>query len=331
MSPTVDIHSHIMTHECTPVVAPFVPGADPMGFSAGKTSGEYNARQYEMLDAKLTSVETRIVDMDAMGIDVQALSVPPNQYFYWTDPELGQRLARMQNEHLAEMIARRPDRFVGLATVPMQDVTAAIAELEYCVTQLGFRGVEICTNINGLDLDDARYRPFLAKVEELGVVLELHPLGSVPSPRLEDYYLSNVIGNPLDSTIAATRLILSGALAALPELKLVLVHGGGYLPFYSSRLDQGFHARPETQGRIDRLPSDYLHRIYVDSLVFDPRHLGALIESMGADHVVVGTDYPYDMGFYEPLAQIAAVPGLDPRDADLIRGTTAARLLGIPA
>ena len=265
-----------------------------------------------------------------MGVDRQVLSVAPPQFYYWADPATGWRLARMQNDHLAELVGKHPDRFSGLATVPLQDVDAAVAELDFAVGELGLSGVEICTNVNGLDLDDRRFRPFFARAAELGVVVLIHPHGFTAGERFMDYYLTNVIGNPLESTIATTRLIHGGVLEEFPALALCVVHGGGYLPFYSSRMDHAWRERPEGRHRIpERPPSSYLRQVFVDCLVYDPAHLAFLVEQMGSDRVVVGTDYPYDMGFYDPVGLVEATPGLTDDDRRSIPGGTAATLLGL--
>jgi aminocarboxymuconate-semialdehyde decarboxylase len=266
-----------------------------------------------------------------MGVDLQVLSVAPPQYYYWTDPALGRRLARLQNEHLAELVAAHPDRFAGLATVPLQDVDGAVAELDFAVDELGLRGVEICTNVNGVDLDDRRFRPFFARVADLDVVVLLHPHGFTHGERLMDYYLTNVVGNPLESTIATTRLIHGGVFEEFPGLKLCVVHGGGYLPFYASRMDHSWRERPEGRHHLpDRPPSSYLRtNVYADCLVYDPAHLAFLVAQLGADRVVVGTDYPYDMGFYDPVGLVEGTPTLSPEDRRLILEGNAARLLGL--
>lgn len=327
---TIDIHAHVFTPACVALVEGLMEERmDPFSYHGGQETNEYQVGHVKEIRPKLTDVAVRLADMDAMGIDVQAISVAPPQYYYWTDPELGRQLSRMQNENLAEIVAGHPDRFVGLATVPLQDVSAAVAELEHAVRELGFRGAEINTNVVGLDLDDRRFRPFFAKAEELGVVVLVHPNGFTGGERLSKYYLTNVIGNPLESTLALTRIIHGGVLEDHPDLKLCFVHGGGYLPFYSSRMDHAWEERPEGRHHITRAPSTYLKQVYVDGLVFDAEHLGILLQKMGPDHVVVGTDYPFDMGHYDPLGQLDAVPGLDPETREAVRGGTAAMLLGI--
>ncbi|SHK58940.1 aminocarboxymuconate-semialdehyde decarboxylase [Pseudonocardia thermophila] len=329
MTRVIDLHAHVSTPACEKLLdGPAPAWLDPFTRFSGPETAAYNATQFAALAGKLTDPAQRIADMDRTGIDVQAISAAPPQFYYWADPALGRRLARMQNEHLAEFARDRPDRFVALATVPLQDVEAAVAELHHGVRELGMRGVEICTNVNGLDLDDRRFRPFFAAAAELGVPVLLHPHGFTGGDRLTEYYLTNVVGNPLDTTVAATRMIHSGLLEELPDLALVFVHGGGYLPFYSSRMDHAWAHRPEGRRCIpNRPPSEYLRRCYVDALVYDAAHLRFLVQQMGADHVVVGTDYPYDMGDEHVVELIREALPTDA--AEQVLGATAARLLGL--
>lgn len=326
----VDVHAHVATPACEALLDGPVPARlDPFTLFSGPETAAYNAGQFASLAGPLTDPARRIEDMDRAGIDVQALSAAPPQFYYWTDPALGRRLARMQNDHLAELARDRPDRFVALATVPLQAVDAAIEELRHCVDELGMRGVEICTNVNGLDLDDPRFRAFFAAAADLGALVLLHPHGFTGAERFADHYMINVVGNPLDTTIAASRLIHSGLLEELPELRICLVHGGGYLPFYSSRMDHSWAHRPEGRHRIpDRPPSHYLRRCYVDALVYDAAHLEFLVARMGADHVVVGTDYPYDMGDQDVVGLVRSA-NLPEGAEDAILGGTAASLLGL--
>ena len=329
--PVIDLHSHIATPACQQLVEGLAsPRLDPFTFYSGEDTKAYNAEHFAAIAGKLTDPAERLEDMERMGVDLQVLSVAPPQYYYWADPALGRTLARMQNEQLATLVSRHPDRFVGLATVPLQDVDAAIAELDHAVTQLGLRGVEICTNVNGLDLDDRRFRPFFAAVADLDVLVLLHPHGFTQGERLMDYYLTNVIGNPLESTIAASRMIHGGVFEDFPALKVCVVHGGGYLPFYASRMDHAWQRRPEGRHHIpDHPPSEYLRRLYVDCLVYDHAHLGFLVQQMGAGQVVVGTDYPYDMGYEDPVGLVEKLPGLSEAEREAILGGTAARLLGL--
>jgi len=266
--------------------------------------------------------------MDAMGIDVQALAPAPAQTYYWADPELGRQTARTVNDNIASIVAGHPDRFVGLGTVPLQDVGLAIAELERIVAEHGFRGVEINTNVAGEDLAAPRLRPFFARAEELGTLLFIHPIGFTEGRRLIEHYFNNVIGNPLESTLALGHLIFGGVLDQYPGLKVVVAHGGGYVPAYAGRMDHAAAARPDCCAHIHHAPSTYLRRLYFDSIVFDPSQLDYLVAQYGADHVLLGTDYPYDMGENDPIGFIESA-SLEPDQIRAIVGGNAGRLLGL--
>jgi aminocarboxymuconate-semialdehyde decarboxylase len=323
----VDIHCHIYTAACEPLVRELQsPTAEPFDRFGGPST-QYNKQHFADIRPQLTTPDVRLADMDRMGVDVQAISVAPPQYYYWTPGHLGRRLARMENDHLAEIVAGHPDRFVGLGTVPMQDVEGAIAELRYLASELGFRGIEICSNVAGDDLDDHRFLAFWEEVERLRLLVVIHPHGFTQGDRLTDYYLINVVGNPLDSTVAVSRLVFGGVLARHPALKICVVHGGGYLPLYPYRMDHAWQVRPESRERIPRPPSTYLARLYFDTVVFDPRQLANLVRWAGDDHVLLGTDYPYDMGETDPVGLLSRVPGLDTAGRERIMGANAARLL----
>ncbi|MFQ5968272.1 MAG: amidohydrolase family protein [Acidimicrobiia bacterium] len=325
---TVDIHSHVVFPEAADMVAGLMePEDDPFTFYGGEKSNSYNAEHFRRLLPKMVGPDERLLDMDRMGIQIDALSIGPSQYYYWTEPSLGAELAELQNDGMAGMVAAHPHRFVGMATLPMQDVDRAVAELERVISQHGFPGVSINTNVNGKDYDHPDFLPFFAKAQELDITIVLHPNGFSGGERLSDYYLINVIGNPLDSTVAVSRLVFGGVLERFGDLKIVVVHGGGYLPFYSDRMDHAFEVRPECREAISAKPSEYLRRLYFDTMVFGDTSLGYLVSRYGADHVLLGTDYPYDMGETDPIGLVKRVPGLSPTDVDMIKGGNAARLL----
>jgi aminocarboxymuconate-semialdehyde decarboxylase len=328
----VDIHCHYLNPVVAAKVAPLDPKQhDPLFAFSNAATREVNARQVQERGPKLTSIETRLADMDRMGIDIQAVSPAPNQVIYWSEPEVGVELARMVNDRLAEIVATWPDRFVGLGTVPLQNVDLAVAELERCVKQLGLRGVEIVPNVNGMDLTDPRLNleKFFARAEALGIVLFMHPLGFTQAERLRDHYFNNVIGNPMETTIAASHLIFDGVMDRHPKLKVVLPHAGGFLAHYWARMDHAHHARPDCRTVIKKPPSSYLKKMYFDTIAFDPRMLRQMVDQYGADHVLLGTDYPYDMAEDDPLGLIAKIPRLARAERELIEGGNAARLLKI--
>ena len=219
--------------------------------------------------------------------------------------------------------------FRSFGAVPMTDSGEAVKELERCVKQLGFTGVEILTTIAGKELSDPAFAPFWKRAEELGVLVMLHPNGFTEASRLTHFYFNNVLGNPLETTIALHYLIFEGVLERHPKLKILAVHGGGYLGAYSGRIDHAWGARSDSHGALPNPPTSYLKRIYVDTVVFTPNQLAELVRVFGADHVVLGTDYPYDMGDFKPLDSIKAIPKLSKADQELIAGGTAAKLLKI--
>jgi aminocarboxymuconate-semialdehyde decarboxylase len=288
-----------------------------------------NLQQAIDIHDRITRIEPRLAAMDAMGIDVQALSVAPPQYFYWTQPDIARGAARLINDNIASIVARHPDRFVGLGHLPMQSPQLALAELEHCAQELGMRGVELCTNVDGQELAEPQFEPVFARLEALGMVVFLHPGGFTQGERLRNHYLNNVIGNPLESTIAVSHLIFGGVLERHSRLKIVVAHGGGFVGSYPFRMDHAWRARADCRVNIKRKPTDYLRRLYFDTIMFDPRALRYLIELWGADHLLLGTDYPYDMGNYDPLDAIAGVKKLTAADRSAIAGGNAARLLGI--
>ena len=266
-----------------------------------------------------------------MGVDVQAVCPAPYHFFYFTEPDYGAELSRDVNHGIAKLAADMPDRFVGLGTVPLQDSQLAIRELEYCVKSLGMRGVEICTNVNGKNLTDPSLKldKFFARCEELGVLIFMHPLGYTQADRLTNHYFNNVIGNPLESTVAVSHLIFDGVMARYPKLKVLVAHGGGFIAHYWARMDHAWGARADCRTVIKRKPSSYLEKFYFDSITFDPEMLKRLIDRFGADHVVLGTDYPYDMGEEDPLALLAKLKRLPRASRDLVAGGNATRLLKI--
>lgn len=326
---TVDAHAHLMVAEAAELARPhFRPEADPRAFFSSAESTALNQQFYQVVHDKFADPEARLADMDAMGVDVQLVAISPLQYFYWADAQLSPRLAMVQNDHIAELAAARPDRLMGIGTLPMAHPEAAVSEARRLAGDLGFRGVQIGADVNGVDLDDEMLTPVWSALEDLGLVAVLHPAGFTHAQRLTDYYLVNVIGMPLSSTLTVTRMILGGVFERHPGLRMLVVHGGGYLAFYPARTDHAFRHRPEMRRHIDRLPSEYLAQLYFDTTVFDPRLVERLVETFGADHVLLGTDYPFDMGSTDPLALVAATE-LDDADRHRIMGGNAAGLFGI--
>lgn len=276
--------------------------------------------------------EDRIAAMDAQGIDVEALSINPI-FWYNAERDLAMQIVKLQNEKLAEICAQHKECFVGLASVALQYPDLAAAELEDAVKRLGLRGTLIGGSVNGEELSDPRFHPFWAKAEELGVVVFIHPQGTHElAGRLKGSGgLDNVIGNPLETTIALSHLIFEGTLDKFPGVKILGAHGGGYLPSYAGRSDAGCLTFPvRCPVKLKLKPSEYLRRLYYDSMVFTPEGLRHLAAVVGASQIVMGTDYPFPWT-KTAVDHILETPSLDDSDRAAILGGNAARLLGMSA
>lgn len=301
-----------------------------MARTFGAESAAYNASV--MLPAalpKLTQLETRLADMDRLGIDVQLLSPAGNQYYYWADEPLARDIVQGINGHIAALCARHPSRLLGLGTVALQHPQLAVAQLRHAVDVLGLRGVEISTTVEGQEISDPGLEPFWEEAARLGCVVFIHPQGTWAADRMDQWYLANVIGQPLETTVALSHLIFSGVLDRHPGVRVLAAHGGGFLPFYLGRFEHAWKVRPESR-TMRASPREYLRRIWFDTVVYEPRTLRNLIDEVGVSQVVAGTDYPYDMGNWDIGGLLAAVPGLDDAGRMALAGGNARRLLERP-
>jgi aminocarboxymuconate-semialdehyde decarboxylase len=319
----IDIHCHINIVAADEYVRAHCAPPPAMPFSSAM-SDEVNRKQFAAIASRLNGVDERIADMDRLGIDIQAMSPSPGQYYYLTPPEVGREAARLINNGIADAVAKHPDRLTGICGVALQDPAGAVVELRRAVKELGFRGVEINSNVGGRELSAPEFRPFFAAAEELDVLVFIHPLGFTQGKRLSEHYLSNLIGNPLDSTVAIAYLIFDGVLERHSGLKICVAHGGGYLPGYWGRMDHAWRAREDCRQHIARAPSTYLRQLYLDTLVFDRAQLDFLIATHGADRLCMGSDYPFDMSEPNPVGFHVALP--DDIRAKIL-GANAARLL----
>ncbi|NUS79329.1 MAG: amidohydrolase, partial [Streptomyces sp.] len=263
-------------------------------------------------------------DLDAMGVDVQVVGPMP-MHHYWADPDLALDLARTTNEAVAAHCAEAPDRLYGLGTIPLQHPDLAVALLDRAATEHGLYGVSVSTTVDGRELADPVHDPVWHKAEELGAVVFVHPWGCSLGARLATHYLGNTVGQPVETAVALSRLIFTGVLDRFPRLKLVAAHGGGYLPTYIGRSDHAWRVRRDARGCAEP-PSAYLRRMWFDALVYTPRALRHLVEEVGADRVVLGTDHPFDMGVDDPVARLDAA-GLSPADRAAVAGGNALDLL----
>ena len=278
----------------------------------------------------LVMAESRIADMDAQGIDMEALSINP--FWYKADRDVAEKLIKLQNEKLAELVARKPDRFVAFTTVALQHPELAVQQLVHGVKTLGLRGMSAGCAVDGLELANRKFHPVWAKAEELGVLIFLHPDGTPEAAKrfAGNGGLGNTIGNPLETTIALSHLIFEGTLDKFPGLKICSAHGGGYLPSYAARSDAICATFPDRCAAVPlkKKPTEYLRQLYYDSLIFTPEALRHLIAEVGVDRIMLGTDYPYPWT-KTAVDHIFATPGLSDADRVAMLGETAARLLGI--
>ncbi len=331
---TVDLHCHALSTEVERLVAD-QPQRQSEPAMMVRTLGEASARHNAAVMLpnvipKLTQPGLRIADMDAMGVDIQVVSPSPNQYYYWADEALAREIVRVQNEHIAQLCAQHPGRLLGLGTVALQHPELAAEQLRDAVGRLGLKGVEISTAVGARELADPALAPFWQAADELQCVVFIHPLGTSAFERLDRHYLTNVIGQPLETTIALSHLIFGGVLDRHLHLRLLAAHGGGYLPFYLGRAEHAHKVRPEARG-MRQAPREYLKRIWFDTVVYDPGALRYLIDTVGLSQVVAGTDYPFDMGDYAPARLVSSVPGLDEAGQAAILGGNARKLLGLGA
>jgi aminocarboxymuconate-semialdehyde decarboxylase len=276
----------------------------------------------------LETPQMRLQSMDARRVDIHMVSISPTLYWYSVAPDAARSFARLSNDDLAEMVSGAPDRFIGLGYLPLQDVDGAIAELERCVRVHGFPGVMIGTNVNGTDWDDASLFPVLAAAESLGAVVYFHPARGRADGFLTRYHFANLIGNPLETAVALGCLIFGGVFDRLPTLKTCFAHAGGYGVLGIGRLDHGHEVRPEASG-IRQLPSDYVRACWFDTITHSERSLRYLIDVAGADRVVLGSDYPADMGEPRPVDFLEACSSLDGDERTALLGGNAMRLFGL--
>jgi len=319
----IDVHAHMIPEA-------FVDG-DEVRFPLDGT-GEVHTRPLRPVNFEretMFNVERRLRDMDERNVDMHVLSLQP-LFTYSLPPDQGLRVSRSINNAFAEVVSKNPSRFIALADLPMHSPEDAARELERAVKDLGLRGAEICSQINGKNLDDASLRPFYEKMQELDVPVFIHPAG-VPGieDRLGRYYLTNLIGNPMDTTIAAASLIFGGVLKEFPRLKFYLAHAGGACPYIRGRWDHGWRVRQEGKQFIDKLPSEYLRLLYFDCLAHGGASLDFLVRTMGPERVMLGSDYPFDMSDTDPVKTIASLAHFSNAEKELMFGGNAQQLFKI--
>ncbi|MFI5793753.1 amidohydrolase family protein [Streptomyces sp. NPDC051677] len=326
-APTVDVHAHVLLPQVEEAVAGRAGLAEARALDARRNGSAALAVNGPMVGARaprLTDVAVRLAAMDAQGVDVQLVSPSPSHYHYWAGPQLAERICRLANEGVAAHCAKAPGRLHGLGLVPLQHPDLAVPLLDHALDE-GLLGVEISSHAPGRELSDPAYEPLWSRARERGALLFLHPFGCTLDERLDRWYLSNTVGQPTENAVALSHLIFSGVLDRHPDLRLIAAHGGGYLPTHLGRSDHAWRVRPDAQG-CSREPSSYLRQLYFDSLVHDPHVLRELLRAAGPERVLLGSDFPFDMGTDDPLGVLRAA-GLPDADFHAVRGGNAAALL----
>jgi aminocarboxymuconate-semialdehyde decarboxylase len=324
----IDFHAHVIVPEVYAVAAehnifselPTDPGVtDEMRSQIKGRAG--------MVLARMSDISDRIAKMDAMGVDVQVLSASlVHQGLDWADAQTSLRLARTTNDWIAKAVAAHPARFVGLGTLPLHMPSLAVTELERCMGDLRLKGVAISTMAGVMELGDPQLRPFWVKAEALGAVVYIHPGGN-RDRRFKRFHLWNSVGQAFEEAMAISSLMYDGVLEAFPKLKICISHGGGYMPFYMGRIDRNYLEKANTRVNMSKPPIDYLRMLYFDSCVYETAVLKHLVDKVGADRVLLGSDYP--VGETKPIEFVTDSEALSTAQKERILSTNAATLLGL--
>lgn len=334
MSLKIDLHTHILPQQWPDL-------AERYGYDGFVTIDHHqpccaklwkDGKFFREIDDRCWSAERRLEDCDRDGVDVQALSTVPVMFSYWAKAADAHDLSRFLNDHIAEVVAEHPDRFVGLGTVPLQDPDLAIQEMERCVKELDFPGLQIGSHCGPWNLDAPELFPFFESAAKLGASIFVHPWDMLGADRLGSYFLPWLVGMPAETSQAICSVIFGGVLDRLPDLKLCFAHGGGSFPGTLARIEKGFHARPDLCGVNGcKSPREYTDRFYLDTLVHDASSLDFVIDIFGTDQLALGTDYPFPLGEDRPGQLIEQMKSLTVEQKQRLLGGTALEFLGLEA
>jgi aminocarboxymuconate-semialdehyde decarboxylase len=320
--PIIDAHAHILAEDTIALLQKEAPSIGlklaPLG------DGMYDltvaGTPYRPFPKGGFDLEQRLKDMAASEVDRQVLSITPQTFLYNQEAALGTATSVLQNDQIAALTRAHPDRFYGLATLPMQAPQAAADELRRAMTGLGMQGAQIASNIMGKNLDDPSFEPVWTVANELEAFFMIHPNNVAGADRLKSYYLANLIGNPLDTTIAAACLVFGGVIERFPKIKFFMVHGGGFAPYQAGRWEHGWHVRPEPKLHLKKPPAETIRTFYWDTILHGKPALEFLVAEFGASHVMLGSDYPYDMGTFDCARQVKALSVSDADKATILSG-----------
>ena len=324
----IDTHTHVLADATVKLLQKEIPGLGLRltPFDADNAVCEVAGVAYRPFPRGGHDIERRFKDMDAAEVDMHVLSAAPQTWLYNQEAAVGVAAAAIQNDEIARLVKEYPQRFSGIATLPMQAPDKAAQELRRAMTTLGLHGAMIGSNVGGKNLDDPSFEPLWATAAELDAFMMIHPGNVAGADRLRAYYLNNLIGNPLDTTIAGACLIFGGVLERYPTLNFVMVHGGGFIPYQGGRWVHGWQVRPEPKLHLKHSPQPYLDRFRYDTITHSKAALEFLVSSAGANRVFLGSDYPYDMGTGECVRQVRAA-AMSAADRDTILGSHAAAIL----
>jgi aminocarboxymuconate-semialdehyde decarboxylase len=320
----IDAHTHIMPEKMPRF-------ADKFGYSGFIHLDHHKPccarmmkddRFFREVQSNCWDPEVRMKESEHFQVDVQVLSTIPVLFSYWARPKDTLEVSRFLNDHIAEVVERYPDRFIGLGTLPMQAPDLAIKELERCVNTLGLAGIEIGSHINDLNLDDEKLFPIFEAAEALGAAVFVHPWDMMGKEKMEKYWLPWLVGMPAETSLAITSMIFGGVFERLPNLRVAFAHGGGSFPATIGRIEHGFNVRPDLCAVDNPVnPKEYLGKFYLDSLVHDPVMLQYIIDLMGPDKIALGTDYPFPLGELNPGALIESMDFDDATKELLLSGS----------
>lgn len=326
----IDIHSHFIPESYLKLIED-KNMKDKIGVKREMIDGVENLVHEQgyvyPLDKGFYDPEYRINEMKEKGIDMCALSVSPTIFHYWNNVETGVKISRLLNDAIAEWVKEYPENFVGMGTLPLQDIDASLEELERLSTELGMPSIMIGANLEGKYFDGEEFEPLFALAEKLDIFVLFHPYYVGDKAGLEKYYFTNSIGNPLETTITAATLIHGGVVDRHPDLKMGFVHAGGYLPYQRGRFTHSFEVRPEPKEFIDEFPGDYFKNMYFDTITHYGPALEFLINSEGSDKIFLGSDYPFDMADFEPVKTVEKLENISQETKEKVLGLNAKKLL----
>jgi aminocarboxymuconate-semialdehyde decarboxylase len=309
MKRTIDTHTHVLSDSAIKRLQKEIPslGLKLTPIDADNSVIEVAGVAYKPFPRGGHQIERRLADMDAALVDMHVLSATPQTWLYGQEASIAVAASILQNDEMAALVKEFPERFAAIATLPIQAPEKAAEELRRAMIKLGMHGAMIGSNVGGKNLDDPSFEPLWATAAELDAFMAIHPGNVAGADRLRSYYLTNLIGNPLDTTIAAACLIFGGVLERYPNLNFVMVHGGGFIPYQGMRWVHGWQVRPEPKVRLKHSPEKYLDRFLYDTILHSKKTLELLIDLVGADRIFLGSDYPYDMGMLDCVRHVQSL------------------------